>query len=81
VLALARLAQRLFLQAAQALAPLQFGDHVGDAFAPADRKVRDISDPDPCARFGPRSRPGGFVTRLVTNHYVPQAEGVAPQRR
>lgn len=49
-----------------------FGDAVGDAFAPADREVRDIPDPDPCARFGPRTQPAGFVTRLVTGLYVPE---------
>lgn len=49
-----------------------FGDSVGDAFAPADRAVRPIPDPDPCARFGPRTQPAGFVTRLVTGLYVPE---------
>ncbi len=49
-----------------------FGDAVGDAFAPADRAVRPIPDPDPCARFGPRTQPAGFVTRLVTGLYVPE---------
>ena len=49
-----------------------FGDAVGDAFAPADREVREIPDPDPCARFGPRTQPAGFVTRLVTGLYVPE---------
>ena len=58
-----------------------FGDLVGDVFAPPDRRVRDIPDPDPCRRFGPRNSPGGFVTRLVTNLYVPETQGVAPQSR
>lgn len=49
-----------------------FGDAVGDAFAPADRAARPIPDPDPCARFGPRTQPAGFVTRLVTGLYVPE---------
>jgi len=49
-----------------------FGDQVGDSFAPADRKVRPIAEPDPCARFGPRTQPAGFVTRLVTGLYVPE---------
>ena len=48
-----------------------FADAVGDAFAPADRPVRAIADPDPCGRFGPRNQPGGFLTRLVTGLYVP----------
>jgi len=49
-----------------------FGDAVGDAFASADRPVRPIPEPDPCQRFGPRSQPGGFLTRLVTGLYVPE---------
>lgn len=49
-----------------------FGDAVGDAFAPADRAVRPIADPDPCAVYGPRTQPAGFLTRLVTGVYVPE---------
>lgn len=49
-----------------------FADAVGDAFAPADRQVRPIPTPDPCARFGPRNRPEGFLARLATGLYVPQ---------
>jgi hypothetical protein len=49
-----------------------FGDAVGDAFAPNGRPVRAIPDPDPCIRFGPRTQPVGFVTRLVTGLYVPE---------
>jgi hypothetical protein len=49
-----------------------FADAVGDAFAPADRAVRPIADPDPCGRFGPRTQPAGFLTRLVTGLYVPE---------
>lgn len=56
-----------------------FGDQVGDSFAPADRKVRPIADPDPCAHYGPRDQPGGFITRLVTGLYVPETQGVRPQ--
>jgi len=56
-----------------------FGDQVGDTFAPKERKVREIPEPDPCARFGPRTSAGGFLTRLVTNLYVPETQGVAPQ--
>ena len=49
-----------------------FADAVGDAFAPADRAVRPIADPDPCGRYGPRNQPAGFLTRLVTGLYVPE---------
>lgn len=49
-----------------------FGDAVGDAFAPTERRARPIADPDPCARYGPRVQPVGFATRLVTGLYVPE---------
>ena len=49
-----------------------FADTVADAFAPADRAVRPIADPDPCGRYGPRTQPAGFLTRLVTGLYVPE---------
>ncbi|PZO06493.1 MAG: DUF3313 domain-containing protein [Alphaproteobacteria bacterium] len=49
-----------------------FGDSVGDAISPTDRPARPISDPDPCASYGPRTQPAGFLTRLVTGIYVPE---------
>lgn len=55
------------------------GDAVGDAFSPEDRKPRPIGDPDPCARFGPRSRPEGFLARMATGLYVPQLSGAREQ--
>lgn len=58
-----------------------FGDQVGDSFAPEDRDVRPIPTPDPCARYGPRNQPGGFLTRVVTGLYVPETQGVRPQQR
>lgn len=49
-----------------------FGDAVGDAVSNPERKARRIADPDPCAAFGPRTQPGGFLTRAVTGLYVPE---------
>lgn len=49
-----------------------FADALGDAMAPEDRAVRDIADPDPCAQYGPRTQPAGFLTRAVTGLYVPE---------
>lgn len=49
-----------------------FGDAVGDAISQPKRPVRTISDPDPCAAFGPRTQPAGFLTRMVTGLYVPE---------
>lgn len=56
-----------------------FGDQVGDSFSPEGRPVRPVAQPDPCARFGPRDQPGGFITRLVTGLYVPETQGVRAQ--
>jgi len=55
------------------------GDAVGDAFAPEDRKVRAITEPDPCSKFGPRVRPAGFLARLATGLYVPQLSTDQPK--
>lgn len=49
-----------------------FGDAVGDAISQPKRPVRPIADPDPCAAFGPRTQPTGFLTRMVTGLYVPE---------
>ena len=56
-----------------------FGDMVGDAFAPEDREVRAIPDPDPCAAYGPRNRPVGFITRFATGLYQPELSGGTPR--
>lgn len=56
-----------------------FGDQVGESFAPEGREVRPVSEPDPCAHFGPREQPGGFITRFVTGLYVPETQGVRAQ--
>lgn len=57
-----------------------FGDQVGDSFAPDNREVRPIAEPDPCARFGPRDHPAGFLVRAVTGVYVPATQGVRAQQ-
>ena len=52
------------------------GDAVGDAFASGTREVRDIPEPDPCLRHGPRNdfarSAGGAVVGIVTGLYVPE---------
>lgn len=52
-----------------------FGDAVGDAFSPPDRKPRAIAQPDPCAAFGPRFSPAGLVAGFATGLYVPELDG------
>ena len=50
-----------------------FGDAVGDAISQPGRPLRKIAEAaDPCASYGPRTQPAGFVTRMVTGLYVPQ---------
>jgi hypothetical protein len=59
-----------------------FGDAVGDAFSPADRKPRDIAKPDPCEGFGPRFNAGGMVAGglvgMATGLYVPELDRAKP---
>jgi hypothetical protein len=50
-----------------------FGDAVGKTMEPDKAEKRKIdSDNDPCARFGARIRPEGFVAKLATGLYVPE---------
>ncbi|WP_339872820.1 DUF3313 family protein [uncultured Brevundimonas sp.] len=52
-----------------------FGDAVGDAFSPPDRKPRPIAQPDPCRQFGPRFSPAGLIAGFATGLYVPELSG------
>lgn len=52
-----------------------FGDAVGDAFSPSDRKSRPIAKPDPCATFGPRFSPAELAAGIATGLYVPELSG------
>ncbi len=40
-----------------------FADIVATAMTPQGRDTRPVPSPDPCARYGPRIRPEGFITR------------------
>jgi hypothetical protein len=55
---------------------LQFAEPFADAAAKAmtapKAKHREIEKPDPCAEYGPRFRPEGFLTKLATGLYVPE---------
>lgn len=54
-----------------------FAGMVAEAVAPANAEpVRN--DTDPCAQFGPRVRPEGFITRFVTGLYTPSLSGATP---
>lgn len=55
-----------------------FGDTVGAVMAPPDRKSRKIEDPDPCAEYGPRFRPEGWLAGFATGLYIPAASAAKP---
>jgi hypothetical protein len=53
-----------------------FADSAGRTFtAPGAKMKRIAMGADPCAQFGPRFRPEGFIGRAVTGLYVPQLSG------
>lgn len=58
---------------------LQFAEPFADAAAAAMTapgvKSPGAAKPDPCAAYGPRFRPEGFLAGLVTGLYVPQMSG------
>jgi hypothetical protein len=49
-----------------------FADATAKAMTPPKSKKREIGKPDPCAEYGPRFRPEGFLAKLVTGLYVPE---------
>lgn len=49
-----------------------FADEAAAAMTSEGRESRRIPDPDPCARFGPRNQPAGFLARFATGLYVPE---------
>ncbi|HEY9217159.1 MAG TPA: DUF3313 domain-containing protein [Phenylobacterium sp.] len=61
---------------------LQFAEPFADAAAEVMTaqgvKSRRISRPDPCAAYGPRIRPEGFLAKFATGLYVPQMSGARP---
>ena len=56
-----------------------FASIVAQAVEPQEREKVDKGDTDPCARFGPRIRPEGFVSRFITGLYTPSLSGAQPQ--
>ena len=52
-----------------------FADDAAKVMSPPEAVSRQIPQPDPCAAYGPRIRPEGFLAKVVTGLYVPQASG------
>ncbi len=55
-----------------------FGDAAARALKPSDTKRRRIEKPDPCAAYGPRFRPAGFLAGILTNLYIPEMNSARP---
>lgn len=57
-----------------------FADDAGRVMTPPDVKAKAPA-PDPCAEYGPRIRPEGFLTRVLTNLYAPETSAARPARQ
>ncbi len=57
-----------------------FADDAAKALSPSDAKSRRIPDPDPCAEFGPRIRPEGWITKFATGLYIPETNAAKPAK-
>jgi len=52
-----------------------FADAAGNTMTAPGVRTRPIPSPDPCAAYGPRFRPEGFLAKVATGLYVPQMSG------
>jgi hypothetical protein len=52
-----------------------FADAAAAAMTPAELKPPGPPEPDPCAEYGPRIRPEGWLAKFATGLYVPQMSG------
>lgn len=62
---------------------LQFAEPFADSTAAAmTAKAAKTATPkpDPCAEYGPRIRPEGWITKFATGLYVPQMSGAAAEK-
>lgn len=56
-----------------------FADDAGRVMTPPGVRARTPPAPDPCAEYGPRMRPEGFLTRVVTGLYAPETAAARPE--
>ncbi|MFN3574897.1 DUF3313 domain-containing protein [Phenylobacterium sp.] len=57
-----------------------FADAAAAAMTPEDREPRDLgAGDDPCAEYGPRFRPEGFLSRFATGLYIPDTSAARPE--
>lgn len=58
-----------------------FADDASAVMTAQGRESSGVPDPDPCARFGGRTQPIGFLARFATGLYVPEvSNGGTPAR-
>ncbi|WP_309092258.1 DUF3313 domain-containing protein [Phenylobacterium sp.] len=57
-----------------------FADDAVKALSAKDAKSREIPKPDPCAEFGPRIRPEGWLTKFATGLYIPETNAAKPAK-
>lgn len=56
-----------------------FADSAAAAMTAPDVKPPGPPKPDPCAEYGPRLRPEGWLAKFATGLYVPQMSGARPE--
>lgn len=56
-----------------------FADSAAAVMTPSGMKAGRPPSPDPCAAYGPRIRPEGFLAKFATGLYVPQLSGARQQ--
>lgn len=57
-----------------------FADDASRVMTPPGVQARTPPAPDPCAEYGPRTRPEGFLAKLATGLYVPAASAARPKK-
>lgn len=57
-----------------------FADKAAATMTAPDVKPAGAPEPDPCAEYGPRLRPEGWLAKFATGLYVPQMSGAKAER-
>jgi hypothetical protein len=57
-----------------------FADDAAKTLSADENKSKPIPDPDPCAQYGPRIRPEGWIAKFATGLYVPEVSAAKPAK-
>ncbi|MCR5875788.1 DUF3313 domain-containing protein [Phenylobacterium sp. J426] len=57
-----------------------FADDAVKALSASDARSGEIPKPDPCAEYGPRIRPEGWLTKFATGLYIPETSAAKPAK-